>query len=159
ANVGMRYGLRDGRGYDYPTEKHYDDLWRRAVTTPDPLGLALPSTQANASEPALRALGLLAVSRVMSESPLPLREVYAGPDAHLSADPYGVAGAFVVGDAVVGDQLETVTAPGFDPRRAAAVSTPLGISGGTGAAKLIRDEDERVVVRASANHRALLVLA
>ena len=42
ANVGMRYGLRDGRGYDYPTDKRYDDLWRRAVTKPDPLGLTLP---------------------------------------------------------------------------------------------------------------------
>ena len=41
ANVGMRYGLRDGRGYDYPTDKRYDDLWRRAVTKPDPLGLTL----------------------------------------------------------------------------------------------------------------------
>ena len=67
ANVGMRYGLRDGRGYDYPTDKRYDDLWRRAVTKPDPLGFALPSTLANSNETALRAMGLLAVSRVMSD--------------------------------------------------------------------------------------------
>src|SRR5205823_4743042 len=31
ANLGMRYGLEDARGYDYPVERHYDTLWRRAV--------------------------------------------------------------------------------------------------------------------------------
>ena len=97
ANVGMRYGLRDGRGYDYPTDKRYDDLWRRAVTKPDPLGFALPSTQANTNETALRAMGLLAVSRVMSDGPLPLREVYDGPDARVYANPRAVPRAFVVG--------------------------------------------------------------
>ena len=39
ANVGMRFGLSDARGYDYPTEKRYDALWRRAVNPPDELGL------------------------------------------------------------------------------------------------------------------------
>jgi hypothetical protein len=158
ANVGMRYGLRDGRGYDYPTDERYDDLWRRAVTPPDPLGFALPSTTASTSPGALRAMGLLAVSRVMSDRPLPLREVYAGPDARVYANPSAVPRAFVVGQEVVGDQLATVTAPGFDPRRSAAVSSPLGLRG-TGSAKVVRDEDERVVVRANADDRALLVLA
>jgi hypothetical protein len=158
ANVGMRYRLRDARGYDYPTVKHYDDLWRRAVTKPDPLGFALPSTMANTSPTALRALGLLAVSRVMSDRPLPLPEVYSGPDARVYANPSALSRTFVVGEEVVGDQLATVTAPGFDPRRSAAVSAPLGLRG-TGSATLVRDEDERVVVRADANARALLVLA
>jgi hypothetical protein len=159
ANVGMRYGLRDARGYDYPTVKRYDDLWRRAVTKPDPLGFALPSTMANASPTALRALGLLAVSRVMSDRPLPLREVYSGPDARVYANDDAVPRAFVVGaEQVAADQLAAVTAPGFDPRRTAIVSTPQRISG-TGRASIVADEDERVVVRADADGRALLVLA
>ncbi len=66
ANVGMRYGLSDARGYDYPTEKRYDALWRRAVNPPDELGLELPSTRATAGPEALQALGLLNVTRVLS---------------------------------------------------------------------------------------------
>ena len=159
ANVGMRYGLRDARGYDYPTIARYDDLWRRAVTKPDPLGFALPSTQANASPTALRAMGLLAVSRVMSARPLPLREVYAGPDARVYANPYAVPRAFVVGaETVTGDQLGAVTAAGFDPRATAVVSSPLGLRG-SGSARVVADAPERVVVRAEADDRALLVLA
>jgi hypothetical protein len=159
ANVGMRYGLRDARGYDYPTDKRYDDLWRRAVTKPDPLGFALPSTTAHATPSALRVLGLLAVSRVMSDRPLPLREVYAGPDARVYANPSAVPRAFVVGaEVVTDDQLAAVTAPGFDPRGTAVVSERLGVSG-TGRARVVADEPERVVVRARASHRALLVLA
>jgi hypothetical protein len=160
ANVGMRYGLRDGRGYDYPTDKRYDDLWRRAVTKPDPLGFALPSTQANTSETALRAMGLLAVSRVMSDRPLPLRQVYDGPDAHVYENPRSVPRAFVIGhETVTDDQLRTVTAASFDPRASAAVSERLNLAGGTGSARITADEPERVVVRAEANNRALLVLA
>ena len=159
ANVGMRYGLRDARGYDYPTIARYDDLWRRAVTRPDALGFALPSMQANASPTALRAMGLLAVSRVMSARPLPLREVYAGPDAHVYANPDAVPRAFVVGaETVTGDQLGAVTAAGFDPRATAVVSSPLGLRG-SGSARVVADAPERVVVRAQADDRALLVLA
>jgi hypothetical protein len=160
ANVGMRYGLRDGRGYDYPTDKRYDDLWRRAVTKPDPLGFALPSTQADSNETALRAMGLLAVSRVMSDAPLPLPEVYSGPDARVYANPDALPRAFVVGaETVTDDQLRTVTAAGFDPRATAAVSQRLNLSGGTGTARISADEPERVAVRADASNRALLVLA
>ncbi len=71
ANVGMRYGLRDGRGYDYPTEKRYDALWRRAVVKPDPLGLTLPSTQTTTTPAALHAMGLLAVKWIFSPDPAP----------------------------------------------------------------------------------------
>jgi hypothetical protein len=160
ANVGMRYGLRDARGYDYPTDKRYDDLWRRAVTKPDPLGFTLPSTMASASPGALRALGLLGVSRVMSDRALPLREVYRGEDALVYANPAAVPRAFVVGsETVTDDQLGAVTAPGFDPRATAVVSAPLGLRGSGGTARIVADEDERVVVRATAEDRGLLVLA
>jgi hypothetical protein len=162
ANVGMRYGLRDGRGYDYPTGKRYDDLWRRAVTKPDPLGLTLPSTQASATPEALRALGLLAVSRILQppgDEPLTLPKLYDGVDARVYENPDAAPRAFVVGSqTVTGDQLGAVTAPGFDPLKTAVVSERLGISG-TGTARLTTDEPERVVVRATASDRALLVLA
>jgi hypothetical protein len=162
ANVAMRYGLRDGRGYDYPTDKRYDELWRRSVTKPDALGFVLPSTKASASPPALKAMGLLAVSRILQppgEQPLALKPVYEGPDARLYENPEAVPRAFVVGaETVTGDQLAAVTAPGFDPRATAVVSQRLDVSG-TGTARLTADEPERVVVRATADDRALLVLA
>ena len=148
ANVAMRYGLRDARGYDYPTDKRYDDLWRRAVTPPDPLGLTLSSTRASTQPEALRALGLLAVSRVLQppdEETLPLPRLYAGRDAVVYENPDAVPRAFVVGrERVVDDQLAAVTAPDFDPRDTAVVSEPLGLRGG-GEARLIADEPERVV--------------
>jgi len=162
ANVGMRYGLRDGRGYDYPTDKRYDDLWRRAVVEPDPIGLTLPSTQASTTPAALRAMGLLAVSRILQppdDDPLPLRQRYGGVDARVYENPDGVPRAFVVGsETVTGDQLAAVTAPGFDPLETAVVSERLNLSG-SGSASLVADEPERVVVRAAASDRALLVLA
>jgi len=99
------------------------------------------------------------VSRVMSARPLPLREVYAGPDARVYANPYAVPRAFVVGaETVTGDQLGAVTAAGFDPRATAVVSSPLGLRG-SGSARVVVDAPERVVVRAEAGDRALLVLA
>ena len=33
-DTAMRYGLYDARGYDYPIERRYDTLWRRAVAPP-----------------------------------------------------------------------------------------------------------------------------
>ena len=99
ANVGMRYGLRDGRGYDYPTDKRYDDLWRRAVTKPDPLGLTLPSTQATTSTGGAAGDGAAGgVAGDAAPAPLPLAPlVYAGPDARVYANPAAVPRAFVVG--------------------------------------------------------------
>jgi hypothetical protein len=163
ANVGMRYGLRDGRGYDYPTDKRYDDLWRRAVVKPDPLGLTLPSTQTSTTPAALRAIGLLSVARVLQpadEPPLNLPQRYSGSDGRVYDNPGAVPRAFVVGaERVVGDQLAAVTDPAFDPRATAVVSSPVGLAGGRGTARLVADEPERVVVRATASDRALLVLA
>jgi hypothetical protein len=162
ANIAMRYGMRDGRGYDYPTDKRYDELWRRSVAKPDPLGLTLPSTQASATPAALRAMGLLGVSRIMQppgEPPLPLREVYSGPDARVYENPYALPRVFVVGsELVTDDQLGAVTAPGFDPRKTAVVSKPTDLSAG-GFAHLTSDEPERVVVQSWTRNRALLVLA
>ena len=161
ANVGMRYGLRDARGYDYPTDKRYDDLWRRAVTKPDPLGFTLPSTMANASS--RRAAGAGVARRVAGdERPRRCRcaRSTTAPDARVYANPSAVPRAFVVGaETVTDDQLGAVTAAGFDPRATAVVSAPLGLRGSGGSARIVTDEHERVVVRASAEDRGLLVLA
>ena len=159
ANVGMRYGLRDGRGYDYPTETRYDALWRRAVVKPDPLGLTLPSTQTTTTPAALHAMGLLAVKWILSPARLPLREVYRGDDGYVYENPFAVPRAFVVGSALnTNDQLAVVTRPGFDPRALAVVSTPLDLNG-SGQARIVRDDPEHVTVRAEADGRALVVLA
>jgi hypothetical protein len=165
ANVGMRYGLRDARGYDYPTEEHYDAFWRRAVNPPDPLGITLPSTQATTGPAALRALGLLSVGYVLTppeDAPLALPLAYQGPDARVYANPAALPRAFLVGaQRVTGDQLGAVTAPGFDPREAAVVSASAGLPArapSPGTARLVRDDPERVAVRTRAGRRALLVL-
>jgi hypothetical protein len=67
--------------------------------------------------------------------------------------------AFVIGrETVTDDQLAAVTAASFDPRRTAVVSQPLDING-TGNARVVTDDPEHVVVRATATDRGLLVLA
>ena len=167
ADVAMRYGLRDGRGYDYPTDEHYDALWRRAVSRPDPLGLTLPSTQATTGPGALRAMGLLSVAYVMQppgDAPLALPLAYEGPDARVYANPAAVPRAFLVGAQHVSpDQLGAVTAAGFDPRRSAVVSSSVGLPEGTsappGRARIVRDEPEHVAVQTRAGKASLLVLA
>jgi hypothetical protein len=166
ANVGMRYGLRDARGYDYPTEQHYDAFWRRAVNPPDPLGLTLPSTQARTGPAALRALGLLSVAYVLTppeDVPLALPLAYRGRDARVYANPAALPRAFLVGaQRVTGDQLGGVTARGFDPRRTAVVPSSVGLparAAPPGTARLVRDEPERVAVRTRAGKASLLVLA
>jgi hypothetical protein len=97
-----------------------------------------------------------------------LRLAYQGPDARV----YRIEGAlprtWVVGAQQVvagGDAaLDAVTAPGFDPRRAAVTERRLdGLperppAGPAGAARIVSYDDERVVVHARAPRRALLVL-
>ncbi len=59
----MRYGLYDARGYDYPVERRYDTLWRRAVAPPE--GFTPPTMLVEPTAEALRALGLLGVTDVI----------------------------------------------------------------------------------------------
>ncbi|MBE2316392.1 YfhO family protein [Solirubrobacter sp. CPCC 204708] len=158
ANVGMRFGLHDARGYDYPTEKRYDELWRRAVNPPDPLGLTLPSVRASAGPEALRALGLLNVTRILQppdEPALSLPRVYAGPDAVVYANPRATPRTYVAGsERVVEDQLTAVLESGPE----AVVSEPLGLDG-SGTARITRDDPEHVAVRSDTRGRAMVVLA
>lgn len=162
ANVGMRYGLRDARGYDYPTERRYDALWKRAVNPPGPFDITPPTNKATAGPEALQALGLLNVTRVLSppDEPLPLREVYSGPDARVYENPRATPRTYVVGrERVVEDQLSAVLEPSFEATDVAVVSAPLRLNG-AGQARIVRDDPERVTVRAETRGgHSLVVLA
>jgi hypothetical protein len=161
----MRFGLYDARGYDYPVELRYDRLWRRAIAARDPF--IPPTTMARSDERALRALGLLGVSRLVQrrEDPrLPLPVAYDGPDARIYANPYAQPRAWVVDRARPVDSeeeaLDAVLEPGFDPRAAAVVEEPLpGLEPGGGRARIERYEPERVRIEATARGRSLVVLS
>ena len=63
-DLAMRYGLYDARGYDYPVERRYDTLWRRAIAPPEG-DFTVPTMRIRPDEQALRALGLLGVTDVI----------------------------------------------------------------------------------------------
>jgi hypothetical protein len=173
-DLGMRYGLYDARGYDYPIERRYDTFWRATATTTG--DFIEPTQRAGPTRKALRGLSLLSVSDLLqypNEAPprLPgLRLVYAGSDARIYRNTAALPRVFLVdrqrtapdADAA----LAATTAPSFDARRVAVTETPIGglpsesaaPSGGAGTARLTRYGDERVVARADAKSSALLVL-
>jgi hypothetical protein len=175
-NVAMRYGLYDARGYDYPVERRFDRFWR--ATAAPPGDFVPPTAVAEPTAKALRALSLLSVSDVVQDPSgerlrLPgLRLVYAGPDAWIYRNLRAVPRAFVVERqrTVTGaaGALAAVTDRDFDARRVAITerslpglpepppSEPAPPAGG--GAQLVAYGRERVVVRASARRRALLVL-
>jgi hypothetical protein len=173
-NFGMRFGLYDARGYDYPIIRRYYRLWRRAVA-PQP-GFAPPTILAPINPAALRAYSLLGVADVIQAPDAPplhgpgLKLAYRGRDAMVYANRNAMPRATVVGAVRVvrdGDAaLGAVTAPGFDPRRDAVAehpiaglpsSSPLGL-GTVGAARLTHYGPERLTVRARAATPALVIV-
>jgi hypothetical protein len=172
-NLAMRYGLYDARGYDFPVEKRFDRLWRRAVA-PGVLTITQPVEYATATPAAVRALSLLSVADLMQETgdkPLErpgLRLAYSGRDARVYANENALPRTFLVGGQRVvpgeDEALRAVTAPGFDGRRVAITESPVeGLprrdsTRSPGRARLITYEPERVVAAATARRRALLVL-
>ena len=62
----MTYDLYDARGYDFPVEKRFDRLWRRAVA-PGVVTITQPVEYATATPEALRAFNLLSVSDLLQE--------------------------------------------------------------------------------------------
>jgi hypothetical protein len=181
--IPMRYDLHDARGYDVPIVERYDRLWRKQLEPECPTQTAsllgpycLRLFLAHVTPTALDTLRMLGVSAIMqppTEPPLKLPGLtltYDGPDARI----YRVAGtsrAFVAGaqQVVAGpDQaLATVTRPGFPdrgiavterrlpgvPEVAASAGAPPG-----GAAEIVTEAPERVVVRARSERPGLLVL-
>jgi hypothetical protein len=169
ANLGMRYGLEDARGYDYPVERHYDRLWRRAVAPHIPF--IPPTTQADTRPSALRGLALLGTRWLVQQpqdKPLlvrGLRLAYHGRDARIYELPSALPRAFLVGRPRLAPNddaaLNTVLAPDFDPRRGAVVTSPVpGVTPGAhpGRATLVREHPERVQYRVDARRPALLVM-
>ncbi len=172
ADVAMRYGLYDARGYDYPVERRYDRFWREAVAAP--VAFVPPTTMARADDRARRALGLLGVSDLMqrpADAPLKLPVAYDGPDARIYANPEVQPRAWVVDrvQPVAGEEaaLRAVQEADFDPRGAAVVERPVAgvASGGGGAgeragtARIASYEPERVRVEATAETGSLVVLS
>jgi hypothetical protein len=171
-NMSMRWDLYDARSYDLPVDRRHDRLWRRAVREGGPTDT--PTTSAQITERALPALRLMSVTDVVQDpDDEPLRE----PELPLRYDEgdlrvYGLPGALpragVVGSQRVvsgeDEQLDAVLEPGFDGRATVVTGEPLpGLadapaSGPAGAARITTYEPERVVVEASADRPAAVVL-
>jgi Bacterial membrane protein YfhO len=168
-NVSMRWQLDDVRGYVIPTEERYFNLWSKVIS---PGCYYLFCTQDAPAKPrAFGALGLLGVGYLLQnhgDPPLTsLRAAYTGPDARIYSNPAALPRAFMVDRQVEAPgpdaALAAVTSESFRPRDAAVVERPIrglgGSSGGSaGSARIDELERERVVVRTSAAHPALLVL-
>jgi hypothetical protein len=171
-NVAMRYGLYDARGYDFPFEERYAELWRRVIATSPDCNYAFCPESAGRSPRALQALGLLGVTDLLQnrrDPPLRGLEVaYDGPDARVYRNPRELPRAFLVDRQVVAPSADAardmVTAAGFPARNVAVTERRIaGIPAGTagsaaGSARISSYADERVVVHTDAGRRALLVL-
>ena len=168
-DLAMRYDLYDARGYDYPIEGRYWRLWRRYVIPG--VGFTPPTTLADTSPEALRALRLLSVTSLLdqvTEDPrgrLPV--TYEGPDGRIYGNPGAVPRAFVAPAqrVVAGEQaaLEAIGETDFDPRREVIVEEPIeGVPDSAGAAggraRIVSYEPERVKIEASADAPGVVVL-
>jgi hypothetical protein len=172
ANVAMRYGLYDARGYDFPFEKRYAELWRRVIAQSPDCNYAFCPESAGSSPRALRALGLLGVTDLLQnhrDPPLRGFEVaYQGPDARIYRNPAALPRAFLVsGQQVVdgGDAArEAATGADFDPLAVAVTERRIdgipegGAGGAPGDARIAHYGEERVDVDIDAARRSLLVL-
>ena len=136
-DLSMHFGLYDARGYDFPVEKRFDDLWRASVA-PGVGDFTQPEEFASATPAALRALSLLSVSDLLVgplqaiATPLHapgLHVAYKGKDGVVYSNSNALPRVFVVDRqrTVAGDKAElaAVTAPGFNGRGVAVTDHPL----------------------------------
>jgi Bacterial membrane protein YfhO len=127
-DLAMRFGLYDARGYDFPVEKRFDDLWRASVA-PGVGDFTQPEEFASATPASLRALSLLSVSDLLVgplqaiATPLHgpgLHVAYKGKDGVVYANSNALPRVFVVDRqrTIANDKAElaAVTAPGFNGR-------------------------------------------
>ena len=175
-SVAMRYGVYDARGYDYPVELRYADLWKRVITPSKDCNYAFCPESAATTPQALRALGLLGVQHLLQQPrDRPLRRfrtLYAGRDARVYANPAALPRAFIVDRqrVVAGREAarDAIVAPGFRPRAVAVTEEAIpGLArdgaaspepSPSGSARIARYEDERVELRTSTSRPGLLVL-
>jgi Bacterial membrane protein YfhO len=176
--IPMNFALFEARGYDLPVERRFDRLWRTQLSPEFPsqvgeflvnIPLSLPALTPDRL-PALRLMGVTHVLQPPTDPPLDvpgLELVHPGPDVRV----YALAGAhpraMVVGaQTVAGSEDEAfaaVTAPGFDPQRAAVTEEPVpGLPRGgaepAGSARIVRTEPDRLVVDAAVERPGLLVV-
>jgi hypothetical protein len=178
-DLAMRFGLYDARGYDFPVEKRFDDLWRASVA-PGVGDFTQPEEFASATPAALRALSLLSVSDLLVgplqaiATPLHgpgLHVAYKGKDGVVYANSNALPRVFVVDRqrTVIGDKAElaAVTSPSFDARGVALTDHLVpGIQQTTGTAtppsgataKLASYGAQKVVIDATATKPSLVVL-
>ncbi len=178
SDVAMDFGLYDARGYDFPVEKRFDALWRRSVA-PGLGALTQPEEFASATPASLRALDLLSVSDLLVgplqaiKFPLHgpgLSVAYRGPDAVVYNNADALPRVFVVDHQETVDSaaaaLDAVTAPGFDRRGVIVDETALSglaqsssAAAPAGSSAALRSYGaQRIVIRATATDRSLLVL-
>jgi hypothetical protein len=175
ADLAMRFGLYDARGYDYPAEKRYDRLWRRNVAPGVP-DFAQPIELASATPASVRALSLLSVGDFLQHPKgeplerLGLRVAYRGRDGVVYRNDAALPRVFMVDrqQTVAGDDaaLAAATAPGFDGRRVAITEQALpGLRPASGRpsplpgnASLVSYKAEQVAVRTATRRSGLLVL-
>jgi hypothetical protein len=171
-NMAMRWSLFDARSYDLPVDSRHDRLWRRSVREGGPTDT--PTTSAKLTPQSLPALRLLSVTGIAQDPSEPvvtnlrLPVSYDRRDLRIYATPRPLPRAGVVGSQVVepseGAQLDAVLRPGFDGRSTVVAERPLpGLRTGTGSApagraRIVQYDPERVVVEATAERPAELVL-
>jgi hypothetical protein len=160
------YGLRDVRGWDAPQPTlRFLHLWQ--VMGPN----AMPWGEAPINEQSPKVTGLLGARYVVTPPEVRIKSPryrleYSGRDAHIYANAMAVPRAFVASGlravASERDEAEAVAEPAFDPRREAVVRSEDVGSGapqnGDGTARIVRDRNAEVRLRASLVTRSLVVL-
>ena len=161
------YGLRDVRGSDAPLPSlRFFRLWRLMDPASNPYGLE------TLTELSPRILGLLGARWLLlppgAQARLPgLRRTYEGADATIYENRLVAPRAFVARTTRIAsgaaEEFATLEEPQFDPRREATVragelggAPPTGASGG--AARVVRENNTSVTLRATLADRGLVVL-
>jgi Bacterial membrane protein YfhO len=175
-DLAMRYGLYDARGYDYPVERRYEQLWSRYIATDRGCYYASCGLSVAARRRALRVLGLFGVTDVLQDrrqKPLRtpgLRVAYTGPDGRIYKNPYALPRAFMVDRQWVvrrdSSARASIGSRTFDGRLVAITDRHLaGLAQGSssrdrpaGRARIAAYNADRVVVRTTSARNALLVL-
>jgi len=167
ADWGTIYGLRDVRGSDAPLPTNgFFRLWRLMDATDDPYHLE------TFTERSPQVLGLLGARYVLLPPGAQLgarsmRPVYQGADATIDENALAAPRAFVAQRVAIASnadqELETIGAPGFDPRRDATVraselhgAAPGGGAGGS--ARVVGETGTSVTLRATLAQSGLVVL-
>jgi hypothetical protein len=173
AEIGMRYGLDDVRGYSppQPTERYYR-LWRVAFPQQTPWQ---PFELDAVTPAAVRVLSVLGARWIAGDPDValppagagalrPLRLAYSGSDAAIYENPNALPRAFVApvvrASADEASTRAAIAAPAFDPRRVALVEgLPPDVGGDPGGrARIVEERNARVTLAATLARPGLVVL-